>query len=110
MTEFLVNFIRGNKIDSFQKLNLLLFLYQHPDFTGTSQQFAERLYWGDVALMERIIDEMFAVGLLRCANQRCALPEDQSLQSSLHSLHLAYSDPLARQKLLNLIRGSANFS
>lgn len=109
MPEFLMNFVHNKKINSFQKLSFLLFLYQHPGFSGTSEQFAEQLYLGDVTLMDRIIEELFAVGLLECANRRCRLRDDQSLKLSLYNLNQAYSDPLVRQKLLNVVKGSANF-
>lgn len=48
MDELAVNFVRAMQIDSFQKLYFLLYLHQHPDLIGTSQQFAEQLYLGDM--------------------------------------------------------------
>lgn len=35
MNDILVNFIRAKRIDSFQKLRFLFFLYPRPGLTGT---------------------------------------------------------------------------
>ena len=40
----LTEFIRVRRIDSFQKLRLLIFLYRHPESSWTSREIAERLY------------------------------------------------------------------
>lgn len=58
MGDMVASFIRAKHIDSFQKLCFLLFLHQHPDLIGTSQEFAERLYLGDVQLLEEIITDL----------------------------------------------------
>ena len=67
MNTLLANFIQLKRIDSFQKLRLLLFIYQHPRVTGTSEEFAEWLYLADVLLLEKILTDLQMTGLVDCA-------------------------------------------
>lgn len=50
MDNIVVEFIRAKRIDSVQKLYILLFFYQHPQLIGTSQQLANQLYLGHLPL------------------------------------------------------------
>jgi hypothetical protein len=104
MSETLANFIRVMQIDSFQKLRVLLFLHQYPDFNGTGHQFAERLSLGDVALLERIIRDLRQVGLVVCTDKGCKLRNESQLRSCLLGLARAFEDPLARQDILDRVR------
>lgn len=104
MGEAVANFIRAMRIDSFQKLRVLLFLHQHPDFNGTGHQFAERLSLGDVALLEQIIHDLRQVGLITCTDRGCTLRNEPQLRSCLLYLARAFEDPLARQDILDRVR------
>jgi len=109
MTDFVINFIQGKQINSFQKLRFLLFLYQHPELTGTSEQFARQLYLGDMAMIEAIIQELCMVGLLDRIDHKYMLHDDPSVKSTLQYLSRVYDDPLARQQILDQVR-SASFT
>ena len=104
MNSLVANFIRANRIDSFQKLRFLLFLHQHPESTGTSQEFAERLYLADVSLLEKIVADLQRVGLLDCAGSRYALHSEPTVKAELQCLIKTFEDPLARQELLDQVR------
>ena len=54
----IVKFIRARRIDSFQKLGVLAFLYQNAESSWTSQEIAEQLYLGDVPLLEEILADL----------------------------------------------------
>lgn len=104
MNAAITNFLRAKRIDSFQKLRLLLFLYQHPESSGTNQEFAERLYLGDVRLLEKITGELQAVGLIEDVEGRYTLRWEPALKSLLGDLARTFEHPLARQELLDQIR------
>ena len=103
MDERLANFIRVKRIDTFQKLRFLLFLQQHPDIKGTPQEFAERLYLGDVPLLEEIIIDLQKVGLVECVADHCILRDESDDIFCLGCLARVFEDPLARQKLLEQV-------
>jgi hypothetical protein len=106
MNELLVNFIRDRKIDSFQKLRFLLFLFQHPKLTGTSQQFAERLYLGEVSLLDKIINDLCRAGLVNCVENRYMLYDEPDVRFCLQYLTQVFDDPLARQELIEHVKNS----
>ena len=64
MDHIVGDFIRAKRIDSVQKLYVLLFLYQHPKLIGTSQQLANQLYLGHLPLVEEILKDLREVGLV----------------------------------------------
>lgn len=103
----IINFIRSKHIDSFQKLRFLLFLYQHPGTMGTSQEFAERLYFGDSPLVTRIIQDLQRVGLLDCIENRYQLRNEPTIRMALQTLTEIFENPLARQALLDQIKYGA---
>jgi hypothetical protein len=103
MSNTVASFIRAKHIDSFQKLFFLLFLHQHPALTGTSREFAELLYLGDVRLLEEIITDLQTVGLVVCAENRCKLHDEPDIRSHLEHLARAFEDPLIRQEILDQI-------
>ncbi len=94
-------FIRARHIDSFQKLHLLIFLHQHPESSWTSQQMVERLYLGDVPLLEEMITELQAADLIECAANRCKIRDETSIKESLQHLVKTCENPLARQEILD---------
>jgi hypothetical protein len=102
----ILDFIRSRHINSFQKLQVLLLLARYPTFRGTIEQYAERLFLGDVPLIEKTIEEMFAAGLLEYSNKTWWLPDDGLLQFSLQYLYHTYQDPLDRQVILNAVRSN----
>ncbi len=101
MTDAVTSFIRARQIDSFQKLCFLLFLHQHPDVSGTCQEFASRLYFGNTPLLERIIIDLRLAGLLDCEAGRFKLRNDPDVRSYLQCLASAFENPLARQRILD---------
>ena len=108
MGNTVASFIRAKHIDSFQKLCFLLFLHQQPKLTGTSHEFAELLYLGDVRLLEEIIADLQMVGLVVCAQDRCKLHDEPDIRSHLEYLARAFEDPLTRQEILDQIGHSVH--
>ena len=105
MDNIVVDFIRAKRIDSFQKLYVLLFLHQHPTLVGTSQQFANKLYLGHLPLVKEILDDLHRVGLVDGIGRRYKLCNDSEVGAYLQFLAEALKDPLARQKILEQVRG-----
>ena len=58
MMDPIAAFIHARQINSFQKLIFLLFLYQHPEIQGTSQEFGTRLYLGNTGLTDKLLTEL----------------------------------------------------
>ncbi|GAB4407309.1 MAG: hypothetical protein Fur0044_00120 [Anaerolineae bacterium] len=105
MNDMVVKFIRTKRIDSFQKLRFLLFLYQRPGLTGTCQELARQLYLGDEVLVRRIIADLQRAGLLVIdAGGCCGLEIKPEVRMSLGHLARAFADPLLRQEVLDQIR------
>lgn len=104
MNQPIAAFIRVKHIDSFQKLRLILFLHQHPELTGTCQEFAAQLYLGDMPLMEGLITDLNAAGLVDYVENRYKLNDNPDVSSSLQRLTKAYEDPLIRQSILDQVR------
>ncbi|GIK41834.1 MAG: hypothetical protein BroJett011_56670 [Chloroflexota bacterium] len=110
MINMVADFIRARRIDSFQKLRFLLFLHHHPDLSETDQKFAEHLYLGDTRLLEQIIRDLQKVGLVDCVENRCRLHNQPEVSSCLQCLAKAFEDPLARQTILDQMKGSSFFN
>ncbi len=106
MKPIITNFIHTKQIDSFQKLNFLLFLQQHPETLGTSQEFAQRLYLGDTLLVENIIGDLQKAGLLVRNKQRWQLSDKPDIKANLQHLAREFENPLARQELLAQVKTS----
>lgn len=104
MNEAITDFLRTKRIDSFQKLRFLLFLYQRPASSGTNQEFAKHLYLGDMPLLEKITGDLHAVGLIEEAEGRYRLRWEPALQSILGDLARTFEHPLTRQKLLDKVQ------
>lgn len=99
----LVKFIRAKRIDSFQKLRLLDFLHRHPESSWTSQEIAERLYLGNMPLLEEIMADLRSAGLVDCVANRCILHNETEVRSCLQCLAEICEDPLARQQILDQV-------
>ena len=99
------NFIRTNQIDSFQKLRLLLFFQQYPDFVGTTQEIAQKLHLAETRRVEKNILDLNKVEIITktdCCWKLCHKPE---VTVALELLARLFERPLTRQKLLDQIRG-----
>jgi hypothetical protein len=105
MTE-IIRFIRARHIDSFQKLRVLVFFYQHSESSWTGPQLAKQLYLGDELLLEEIIAELRAAGLVNCVARRCKLSDEMGVKSSLQRLISICENPLTRQEVLDQVRHS----
>jgi DNA-binding IscR family transcriptional regulator len=81
----------------------LLYLYQHPDLSATTQEFAERLYLSDVLLLQEITDDLQEAGLVSCSKGYCTLHFDPDARSCLQCVFKAFEDPLTRQELLDQV-------
>ena len=103
MTE-ITQFIQTRQIDSYQKLRVLLFLHDHADSSWTSPQLAARLYLGDGPVLEEIIADLQAAGLVDCVARRCRLRNEVGLRVKLQHLVKTCENPLARQEILDSIR------
>jgi hypothetical protein len=104
----IVNFMRANHIDSFQKLRFLIFLCWHSESSWSIQQIAEQLCLGDIPLLEDIIADVRAAGLVDCAGGRCSLCKGRQVRSRIRRLARVCEDPQARQQILNYVRRSAS--
>lgn len=104
MSTATLDFIRLKQIDSFPKLVFLLFLHQNPHVKGTSQYFAERLYLGNVTLIERMIAEFKEQGIMGSSGQYHFLHNTPELTASLQHLHQLFEQPTTRQSLLEHVR------
>jgi hypothetical protein len=102
-------FIQARHIDSFQKLQLLLFLHRHPESNWTSQQMAEGLFLGDVPLLEEIINDLREAGLVDCVGNDCRLRDEPVIRSCLECLAATYKNPLDRQRLLDQVARDTSF-
>ena len=106
----IAGFIQVRHIDSFQKLRVLVFLHKHAELSWTSQQIAEQLYLGDGPLLEAIIAELSAAGLVTCVAGHYKLNDEVGVRSTLQRLVNTYENPLARQKVLDQVRHTVIFS
>jgi hypothetical protein len=105
-----VQFIQTRHIDSFQKLRVLIFFHEHPHSSWTSAQIAARLYLGDGLLVEKLIADLRAAGLVDCVANHCQLHDDRGIRSHLQHLVKMYENPLARQQILDTLRFRALLS
>jgi hypothetical protein len=106
MMSDIAKFIQARQIDSLQKLHLVLFLYQHPESSWTSQQMAEQLFLGDVPWLEEMVADLQAAGLVDCTRHGCKACDEAGLRECLHCLVETCENPLARQEILNWVRHS----
>jgi hypothetical protein len=104
MNEQLQEFIQTKQIDSVPKLNLLLFLHRNPDLKATTHDFAEGLYLGDTVLLERIIADLQAAGVVHRSGDRYHLPDQAEVKLCLQHLAESFEHPLIRQHLLDRVR------
>jgi hypothetical protein len=104
MMDPIAAFIHARQINSFQKLFFLLFLYQHPEIQGTSQEFGTRLYLGNTGLTDKLLTELQQAGLVDQIENGYKLHEGTDVSLDLRRLAQAFEDPLTRQQLLDQVR------
>ena len=104
MNKGLASHLKSKGIDSFQKLQFLLFLFQHPTMKGTCQEFAKQLYLADTVLLTNIMTDLQLAGLLECTGNCYKLRDKPDVKSYLHNLARIFEDPLARQELIDCVR------
>ena len=91
-------------IDSFQKLQFILFLSKHPTMKATCQEFGERLYFGDTPLMEEMINELHRAGLIEQIENCYQLRHEPEILLGLQHLVGAFERPLTRQQMLDQMK------
>ena len=104
VTTEIVHFIQARHIDSFQKLRILIFFHEHLESSWTSSQIVERLYFGDELLLEEIMADLQAVGLVECVANRCKLSDEAEVRATLQHLVKTCENPLARQEIFDTVR------
>jgi hypothetical protein len=92
------------RIDSWQKLQVLLWLYEHRDLRLTCEELAERLYLGDTGMVKTMLDELRAAGFVVAEEGRCVLVDSPEILSCVAYLHRSFADPLIRQSLIKRLR------
>lgn len=100
----IIQFLQTRHIDSYQKLRVLIFFHAHADSSWTGEQIAERLYLGSGPLLDGIITDLHAAGLVDCVTTHCKLCQEAGIRAHLQYLVKTYEDPLARQEILDHIR------
>lgn len=109
MNSGLAQYIQSKGIDSFQKLQFLLFLHQHPHLKGTRREFAEQLYWRDITLLTKIIIDLQFVGLIEQVGKQYKLRNEPGNMFYLQKLARTFENPLARQELINHVQTQKNW-
>jgi hypothetical protein len=100
MNELLIDFIREKRIDSFQKVSFLLFLHQHASQEGVSREFARQLNFAADPLLEEVVQDLKASGVLEQQGEHYRLPNQPEVFHGMQHLAQAYEDPMTRQALL----------
>jgi DNA-binding IscR family transcriptional regulator len=104
MNDRLMIFIRSRQIDSYQKLRLLLFLHQNAGARWTRRELTERLYFGNVSLLQKIIIELQNAGLLKRVENSYTLSDEPEVISILEHLARTFEDPLLRQEIFEYMK------
>ena len=103
MKRGLKNYLQNKGVDSVQKLHLLLFLQRHPLLQGTIQELAQRLYFGDIVLLNKILADLQFAELIERIGSRYKLRDAPEVKLYLDALARLFEDPLARQELLQAL-------
>lgn len=97
-------FIRDVRIDSFQKLRILLWLTEHRQQPLSVEELAGRVYLGDMGFVEEILTSLAEAGIVNCQDDRYVFSCGDDTKRCLHCLEEKFADPQARQGLLQEIR------
>lgn len=103
MNDALIQFIQEKQIDSFQKVSFLLFLYRYAERHAVSHEFARQLNFAGDPVLEEVVNELTAAGLLQQQSGRYILQTEPEIRQGLEHLIRAYEDPQDRQSLLGRI-------
>ena len=98
------HFIKNCKINSYRKLNLVLYLYQHPNYNGTSDELAQQLYWGNSFYIEDILAELERDTVIVGEQGHYRLAKKPKVQKCARCLLTHFEDPLIRQKILHQVQ------
>lgn len=90
-------------VDSFQKLQILLFLYRNPDFSGTCHEFATKMFVFDELNLQDTFDELKRAGFVEFVGGHYQLRNHPAVLDFLGNLAEVYEDPLDRQFILDII-------
>ena len=93
-------------IDSFQKLQFLLFLSKHPEMKKTCREFGECMYFGPTPLMDQMIGQLHHAGLVERVENCYQLRREPEVLSCLQHLAGLFENPLTRQQMLAQVRHS----
>ncbi|MCB9077244.1 MAG: hypothetical protein H6631_06610 [Anaerolineaceae bacterium] len=110
MKSHLRRYLQNKGIDSFQKLQLLLFLYQNPSLKGTLHELAQRTYFGDTSLLGKILTDLHSVGLVEEVDRIYKLADTPGVITYLKGLARLFDDPLTRQNLLQALPKQASWA
>ena len=105
LSNLVINFIQTYRIDSIQKLHLLLLFQQYPNFEGSILDIAQKLCLADTQLVKRLILELNKVELMIETDGRWKLSTKPEITVGLELLARSFERPLTRQKLLEQIKG-----
>ena len=108
MNPTLSSFISAKKINTFQKLRLLLLLHKNPHLDGTCQDFARQLHLGHSFYLEDICVELEEVDLVVQVKDRYKLSDNPDIRQHLQDLAKAFDNPLTRQDILRQIGVETN--
>jgi hypothetical protein len=103
MKSEITKYIHTKRINSYPKLHLLLFLHRYPNSGNTSEELAERLYFGNTPQLSEMIEELQDVGLLDCEADTYKLCNNPETQSLLQKFAIAFEDPVERQEIIKHI-------
>ncbi len=98
--ENLGRFLVQRRIDSFNKVWFLLFLWQRSEHS-VNRAFARMATFSDDPTLDEIISELENVGLLTLQDGKCMLRRESEIETGLAAMLLTYEDPIARQQLLS---------
>jgi hypothetical protein len=103
-----VDYLRTKRIDSFQKLRLLLFLYQHPEVKATQRELGEQLYLGDTPLLTTLLTDLDKAGLLEQGENGYRLRNEPDITQFVQDLVWAFEHPVTRLEILNHIKAGVS--
>lgn len=103
MNDNVKSFVRNRQIDSFQKLRMLLYVFEHPHSIETCQDLANHLFL-ETPLVERIVRELQRAGLIHQVQSKYTVSDEPDVHLCLQQISNSFNDPVARQRVLECIR------
>ena len=98
--ENLSRFLSQRRIDSFNKVWFLLFLWQRSE-NSINRAFARMATFSDELTLDETIGELECAGLLTVQDGTCSLRRESEIETGISAMLLTYEDPIARQHLLS---------